>query len=126
MHVQPTLPFELGYGLELVGVSPRVSLNPKERDRKFLFHFTCHVLRRQREGKGHGVIVPCAISKVAQPVKSSLGADKFKLRIGLNMINHDAGRKNSIPWWDKKPIARRASSIFAMRSTDCEIVSRLR
>src|SRR5215471_4289313 len=89
VRVQPTLSFEFGYGLELVGVSLRVSLNPKERDRKCLFDFACHVLRRQREGEGHGVIVPCAISKVAQPAKSSLGADKFKLRLGLNMINHN-------------------------------------
>jgi len=28
VRVQPTLSFELGYGLELVGVSLRVSLNP--------------------------------------------------------------------------------------------------
>ena len=27
VRVEPTLPFELGYGLELVGVSLRVSLN---------------------------------------------------------------------------------------------------
>src|SRR5215813_1311375 len=92
VRVQSTLPFELGNGLELVGVPLRVSLNPKERDRKCLFHFACHVLWSQREGEGHRVIMPCAISKVAQPVKSSLGANKFKLQIGLNMIIHDALR----------------------------------
>jgi hypothetical protein len=90
MRAQPTLPFQLGYGLELVGVSLRVSLNPKERDWRYLFDFARHVLWRRREGEGHGVIVPCAISKVAQPAKSPLGADKFKLRLGLNMINHHA------------------------------------
>src|SRR5262252_5309337 len=89
-----SLPFQLGYGLELVGVSLRVSLNPKERDRKCLFYFACHVLWRQREGEGHRVIVPCAISKLAQPTKSSLGADKFKLRIGL-LVKH---RLFSLAW----------------------------
>src|SRR5215471_6106942 len=94
VRVQPTLSFEFGYGLELVGVSLRVSLAPKERDRKCLFDFACHVLRRQREGEGHRVIVPCAISKMAQPTKSALGADKFKLRIGL-LVKH---RLPSLAW----------------------------
>jgi hypothetical protein len=69
VRVQPTLSFQFGYGLEPVGVSLRVSLNPKVRDRKRLFDFACHVLWRQREGEGQGVVVPCAISKVAQPAK---------------------------------------------------------
>jgi hypothetical protein len=38
-------------------------LNPKERDRKCLFDFACHILWRQREGEGHGVIVPCATTR---------------------------------------------------------------
>src|SRR5262249_31476668 len=29
--------------------------------------FACHVLLCQREGEGHGVILPCSISKVEQP-----------------------------------------------------------
>src|SRR5262249_31404592 len=52
VRVQPTLSFQLGDGLKLLGVSLRVSLNPKERDRKCLFDFACHVLWRQREGEG--------------------------------------------------------------------------
>jgi uncharacterized protein YjbJ (UPF0337 family) len=87
--VQPTLFFQLGYGLEPVGVSLRVSLNLKVRDRQCLFDFPRHVLWRQREDEGHGITLPCAISKVAQPIKLSVGADKFKLRLGLNIINHD-------------------------------------
>ena len=69
VRVQPTLLFDLGYGLELVGVSLRVSLNPKVRDRKCLFDFARDILWRQREGEGRWVIVPCAKSKVTQPTK---------------------------------------------------------
>ena len=59
---------KLGYGLELVGGSLRVSLNPKERDWRYLFDFARHVLWRQREDEGRGVIVRCAISKVRNPL----------------------------------------------------------
>jgi hypothetical protein len=58
VRVDPTLLFGLGFGLELVGVSLRVSLNLEVRDRRFLFDFACHVLWRQREGEGRGVIAP--------------------------------------------------------------------